>query len=400
MKKILYFFPKMSLKNNAGNVTRVISLLKYFKSRDISVDFYGLKNWNIKWSDDLPDLMLETKLVDRVFWGEIKPPKENPIKRFITFKIPEFFKRKYYKSSKTFKPYSSFYLVKQFDEILEENEYDFIVINYVLWVNLIKYSKHLKNAHTIVDTQDFLSVHASKNNRLMKRKKAGDYFQEEIDGLSCFDEVWAVSVDEYYIFSQFLNNNVKLVPNIPLATLNTSKKIDYSDRKYDIIYVASENPWNQMSSKWFLSDVYPLLPKNLSICIIGKINEYIKEEYSNIEKIHFVEDLGEMYANSRISICPMLEGTGIKLKIIEAMSFGLPIVTNIRGIDGLPNKINNGCLVSKDAKEFADNIIKTLTDRDLYNKLSKQGYDIYEAYFNPEIRYKQLDDIFNERNHE
>ena len=132
----------------------------------------------------------------------------------------------------------------------------------------------------------------------------------------------------------------------------------------------------------------------MKICIIGKINDLIPENYPNITKIPFVENLAEAYANSKIAICPMLGGTGIKLKVIEAMSFALPVVCTLRGIDGLPNKINNGCLVSDDANQFASNIVELLENHELYNKMSEQGYDLYKAYFNPEVRYKQLDEIF------
>lgn len=385
--------PKMSLKNNAGNVTRVLSLLKYFKSRDFHVDFFGIKNWNIKWSDDLPQQILDTGLVDRVFWEELKPPRTNPVKRFFTYKIPEFVKRKYYGGSSIFRSFCTFYFRKAFEKKLAENEYDYIIINYVLWVNLIKYSKHLKNAKVIVDTHDFLSVHAARIPK--KYKHIGRYFQTEVQSLSYFDEVWAVSIDELYIFTQFVQNTeIRLVPNMPLFVLN--KDGDYSDREkeYDIIYVASENPWNQMSSKWFFADIYPLLPGHLRIAVVGKINEYIKEEYPNVDKIHFAPDLGEMYAKSRIAICPMLEGTGIKLKVLEALSFGLPVVCTQRGIDGLPNKLNNGCLLSNTSEEFASNIIKLLTDNQLYEEKSKQGYDLFKIYFDPEVRYKQLDEIF------
>ncbi|NDV78522.1 glycosyltransferase family 4 protein [Dysgonomonas sp. 511] len=394
MKQILYFMPKMSLKNNAGNVTRVISLLQYFKSREFHVDFFGIKNWNIKWEDDLPQKMLDTKLVDRVFWEELKPPKTNFIKRLFTYKIPEYIKRRYYGGSPIFRSFCTFYLRKTFEKVLQENRYDYIVINYVLWVNLIKYSKNLKGAKVIVDTHDFLTIHAARDPK--KKKHIGKYFQTEMENLSFFDEVWAVSIDEMYIFTQFLHNTkVRLVPNMPLFVLNKDGEYNGKEKEYDIIYVASENPWNQMSSKWFFADIYPLLPQNLKICVVGKINEYIKEDYPNVEKIHFAKDLGEMYAKSRIAICPMLEGTGIKLKVLEALSFGLPVVCTQRGIDGLPNKLNNGCLLSNTAEEFAGNIMKLISDSRLYEEQSKLGYDLFKIYFNPEVRYKQLDEIFD-----
>ncbi|MBB4035899.1 glycosyltransferase involved in cell wall biosynthesis [Dysgonomonas hofstadii] len=394
MKRILYFMPKLELKNNAGNVTRVISLLRYFKNRGFYVDYFGIKNWvNETWTDDMPDRITDAGFADRVLWADLKPPKTNPIKRFFTYKIPEFILRRYYGASSIFRPFCTFYLRKSFEKVLAENEYDYIIINYILWTNLIRYSKHLKNAKVMVDTHDFLTVHVAKDKK--RGKKVGDYFQTEMESLSCFDEVWAVSTDEMYVFSQFVKNaKVRLVPNMPLFVMNKGE-YDTKNKEYDIVYVASDNQWNRMSVKWFLSEVYPLLPGHLKICIVGKINVVIEEEYPNVEKIPFAADLGDVYAKSRISICPMLEGTGIKLKVLEAFSFGLPVVCTQRGLDGLPNKLNNGCLLGNTPPEFADNIIRLLTDEQLYNEQSKQGYHLFDIYFNPEVRYKQLDEIFD-----
>ncbi|WP_051697912.1 glycosyltransferase [Prevotella sp. 10(H)] len=389
MKRILYFMPDLSLENNAGNKTRVISLLKYFKQRNFKVDYFGVKGW-IRWQDGDDERMLQTGLVDRVFVGLGKPPKSQFFHRLL-YKIPEYFKRKYYGiDNAAIKNMSTFYLCKQFNKVLKENKYDYIIVNYSWWANIIRYKKFQNGARTIIDTQDLLSAYEYHT----QRKRMGRIFEEEMKRISLYDEVWAVSVEEQYVFSQFLDNYIRLVPNIPLSTMDMYNESSDSPKKYDIIYVASDNNWNKESAKWFFSEVYPLLPASFNICIIGRINDHIQEEYPNVTKIRFVESLGNAYASSRISICPMLGGTGVKLKVIEAMSFGLPVVCTLRGIDGLPNKINNGCLVSDDAQIFADNIVRLLNNKVLYKEQSTQGYDIYKTYYNPVVRYKQLDEIF------
>lgn len=375
--------PDLSLENNAGNRTRVLSLLKYFKERNFEVDYFGVKDW-CKWEEGAVEKMMDTGLINQVFVSTRRPPRSQPLKRFFIYKLPSFFLKKI-----TLPNLAPSYLCRQFNKVLKQNEYDYIIVNYTTWANLVRNNKYLKGARTIIDTHDFLTIQEYKK----YRKHVGQIFEEEIKRLSYFDEVWAVSVDEYYVFSQFLTNIVRLVPNIPLSVLNRNQITD-SKKKYDIIYVASDNLYNQQAVAWFISNVYPLLPNDISICIVGKINNHITASYSNIDKISFVEDLATVYSESKVAVCPMLDGTGIKLKVLEAMSFALPIVCNLRGLDGLPNKINNGCLVSDDAKEFANHIVRLLSDEVLYNQLSKQAYDLYEAYFNPEVRYKQLDLIF------
>lgn len=389
MKRILYFMPILSLEQNAGNMTRILSMLKYFKHRGMKVDYCGLKGF-VPWEDPDDKKIMQKGLVERVFILNRKPLRKHFVRR-ILYKIPNYLANKFHGiDNVALRNFSSHYLCKQFNKILKENKYDYILINYSWWAEFIRQKDLLKGAYTIVDTHDLVAMQEYN----IQKKRLGRIFEEEMKRLNRFDEVWSVSVDELYVYNHLLNNKVRLVPNMPLSNIDTFDLTKGMEKNNDIIYVASDNDWNKMSVKWFLSEVYPLLPKSLKISIIGKINDLIPENYPNITKIPFVENLAEAYANSKVAICPMLGGTGIKLKVIEAMSFALPVVCTLRGIDGLPNKINNGCLVSDDANQFASNIVELLENHELYDKMSEQGYDLYEAYFNPEVRYKQLDEIF------
>ena len=208
--------------------------------------------------------------------------------------------------------------------------------------------------------------------------------------LDKFDQVWAISNDEYYIFSQFIKN-VKLVPFSP--TLNLDFTLAKRKTTFDIIYVASENPHNIKSAKWFFQKVYPILDQNFKILVIGKICKHISD-YKNVVKINFVEDLYTEYLNSKISICPMLTGTGVKIKVLEALSFGLPIVTNLRGVDGLVNKSKNGCIVCDSEIDFAENISDLLTNESFFNEKSKEALDFFNTNYSKSIIYKNLDTIF------
>lgn len=386
-KRILYFMPDLSLEDTAGNRTRVISMLKYLKSRNFEIDYFGVKDW-VPWTGDNAEKIMATGLVDRVIVGERHIPREKPLKRIFCYKIPELIKNKLYGvDSYALNNTGTFYLYKQFNKVLRENKYDIILINYAIWSNLIRNKKYTGQARTIIDTHDFVTIHIFNKNK----KLLGRALKEEIKRLNYADEVWAVSVDEYYIFSQFLNNSVELAPIIPLN--HPEKPTEKAEKIYDLVYVASDNPYNRASVRWFMDEVYPLLPESIKICIVGRITPYV-EDKANITKINFAQNLDEVYQQSRIVICPMVGGTGTKVKVLEAMANKLPVVCTVRGIDGLPNKINNGCLVAYTPSEFADGVIKLLSDRELYEKYSKEGYELYNNYFTTDAVYKNLDRIF------
>ena len=121
--------------------------------------------------------------------------------------------------------------------------------------------------------------------------------------------------------------------------------------------MGSNNPHNTNAAKWFFDKVYPLLPDTIKITVVGRVCSAVPEK-ENIEKIEYAENLSEYYKKSKITICPMLSGTGLKIKVVESLSYGIPIVCNTRGVDGLLNKLNNGCIVTNDPNEFSNAIQK------------------------------------------
>ena len=107
-----------------------------------------------------------------------------------------------------------------------------------------------------------------------------------------------------------------------------------------------------------------------------------------------VDDIEDFYQNAKIAICPMLSGTGIKIKVLEALSHSLPVVTNRRGVDGLLNKTLNGCIVENTGKDFAEAILKLLHDKSFYIEKKKEAEKYFLENHSFEKEKKVLDNIF------
>lgn len=362
MKKILYFFPFNPIEKKDGSKTRALELLKYFKEKGFSVDFVYEKTKDL--DHNLHQKLIDSNFVDQAFC--IRRRQKKISFNYFFYKIHKLFQEK--------TSLSNYFFRKDFEKIVKKSNYDFVIVSYVLYSDLIKNKNLFKKSKTIVDTHDFLTVQF-KN----KQNHIGKNFQNELNQMKKFDEAWAISFDEYTLFSHFLKS-VKYVP----FCLDVQNSNSEKSKVFDLIYVASDNLHNVASAKWFFENVYPLLDKKISILVVGKIGVHIQNQ-KNITKILFVEDLSNHYLTSKISICPMLSGSGVKIKVIEALSFGLPTVTNTRGVDGLPNKKDNGCLVSNNATEFTENINQLLFDDAFYKKKSIEAKTFFENQFSKKI---------------
>ncbi len=238
-----------------------------------------------------------------------------------------------------------------------------------------------------MDTHDFFTSQYGT----VDTPHLGNLFTTEMRLLAKFDHIWAISVEEQFVFSQFLPS--KSILTIPHGIQDRSQQ-RLPETSIDLFYVASDNPHNVESAHWFFKEVHPLLPENINITVVGKIQEQIGS-YPNVTKIAYAENLDDFYRKSKVTLCPMLSGTGLKIKVVESLAFGIPVVCNERGVDGLSSKVNNGCLVTDDPKEFASYIIQLLDSDEFYNTHKRYAHEFFNATLEASIVFKKLDQFFN-----
>lgn len=377
--KLLYFYPGNPLHPVQGNNARALSLLEYFRDRNIQLDFVGEQSDTF--TEQEIGLLQQENLVKNGFLIRRHTKK--------TGRLAYLFRYSLY--NKMVGRMRVFFRAKpgqqdDFEAILKQNSYDFILITYACWASLVTDSKQCKEAKRIVDTHDFLTAQFQKTRGF----ELGKAFQTEMALLSAFDTVLAISPEEKYLFSQFTKADVRLVTH----ALDDKSTQPHSTKKYDLVYVGSDNEHNRKAADWFFEKVFPLLDK-INMVVVGKIAQFVPD-YPNVEKIPFAPSLDTVYQASKIALCPMLSGTGLKIKVIEALSYGLPVVCNEKGTDGLVNKTHNGCLVSDDEKEFAAGITRLIEDSAFYAAKQQEAKQYFQENHSKSSVYAQLDSIFNE----
>jgi glycosyltransferase involved in cell wall biosynthesis len=86
-----------------------------------------------------------------------------------------------------------------------------------------------------------------------------------------------------------------------------------------------------------------------------------------------VEDVRPYYARGGCCVVPLRIGSGRRVKIYEAMAMGTPVVSTTIGAEGLPVSNGENLLIADNEKQFADAIIRVLSDKAMSDKLARQG---------------------------
>ena len=130
---------------------------------------------------------------------------------------------------------------------------------------------------------------------------------------------------------------------------------------------------NYEAMLWFVGEVFPLVLKKIpdaKLVITGDHENLPLPSSQNIILAGFVEDIKSLIASSVVAIAPLQSGGGTRLKILEAMAIGTPVVATSKGAEGLDAKPGENLLVTDEPKMFASYVINLLQDRALRDRIS------------------------------
>jgi glycosyltransferase involved in cell wall biosynthesis len=127
------------------------------------------------------------------------------------------------------------------------------------------------------------------------------------------------------------------------------------------------------------------------LTIAGRVCEKIGN-YAHCTKVGQVENLAALYTAADVAINPILAGRGLKIKNIEAIGFGTPLVTTAVGAEGLEEGAGKAFLVGDTAAAFAGQVCRLLADFDLYCAVSSNAYAFARQY-NQEAYWELNDEL-------
>lgn len=127
---------------------------------------------------------------------------------------------------------------------------------------------------------------------------------------------------------------------------------------------------------WFFADVWPrLTAKNpeLKMFVVGSKPDTrlldAAKPYPAIEFMGFVNDLEPYFLQSRLFMAPLRFGSGIKVKVLNSMCRGLPIITTSVGAEGIAARHMEHLSITDNAQDMAASIEQLMQDRTAWERL-------------------------------
>jgi len=403
---ILILFPHNFTSQQSGVQKRFAELVRYFNKRGFTIDLLGVKNFHSQWADNGVDITIPG--VRQIYlYDHSKGLKAAFLRNLLSFRFMG--NRNLLEKRISRLPDYSFPGLKEtLEDLTSKHTYDFILVSYVQWANLIR-GHDVPRGDTsyrgkmILTIEDCLSW--SIKEKQLSSVPVDQLLTEEASRVNLFDEVICISWQEMEYFANHAGKPVfhyapvfmDPVPGLPDAGLPDAGAMypDPPERipDCDILFVGSANASNRKGMEWFFNAVYPLLDKDLKILCVGKITGVVPD-HPNVLKINFREDLTPLYRQSKITISPMRDGTGMKVKIIESMAHGVPVVSTIMGLTGMKPDVCNNFMASDDPEEFAGFINRLITDKTLYLDYCQVMEHLFQDNFSTDAVTPVLDKVF------
>jgi glycosyltransferase involved in cell wall biosynthesis len=138
---------------------------------------------------------------------------------------------------------------------------------------------------------------------------------------------------------------------------------------------------------YFTKSIWPLIKELVPKARMQIVGRSPSPEIHSLQSINGIEIVGEVpdirpyIKSASVFVCPMRLGSGIKNKLLEAMSSGLPIVSSSSGFSGIEAKDGDNILVADDPSKFAEKVSYLLHDSLLREKLGSGARALIEREY-------------------
>jgi succinoglycan biosynthesis protein ExoO len=157
-----------------------------------------------------------------------------------------------------------------------------------------------------------------------------------------------------------------------------------------LLFVGSHTFSNIEALNWFVDHVWPILHRwrsTLTLDVAGTVSRGIGRVPTGIRLLGLVPDLEALYRQAGIVISPLRSGTGLKIKLIEAMSYGKAVVATPVTVQGVENLVTGIVSVADDQRSFAEQIVRLASDEAERRRVGERAIFLVRDHFNAERCY-------------
>jgi len=281
---------------------------------------------------------------------------------------------------------------RRLKKLMTGREFDSVIIEYIHSSYFLNYLNG--EPQIILDTHDIISERAKEFAGFNHQGALYELSEEqESEILSVYDYVIAVSKPDLVKLQNMAGNEKVLLCPHPVLPV----KHPIRDEVRNIVFVASAYLPNKDAINYFIKNCWPAISVKyplVNLSIYGAVCEAVSTgENTSISLKGFAPDIDQVYHDADIVINPVRFGAGLKIKNIEALAHGRPLITTSHGARGLEPVQNKAFLVADEPVDFIKKIGVLIENMQMRKQLSEAALQYIAEYFSPQQCFQPLIEV-------
>lgn len=275
------------------------------------------------------------------------------------------------------------------ERLVEQGRFDAFIVGQLY---MEAYLPHAVSAHTIFDSHNVEARRIATMTQMdgprawMARRQLQPVTAHEGAVVQRVARTWAVSAVEHEYFERFAPDRVDLVPNGVDCAALPFRASPASGTEVLFLGRMDYGP-NIDGARYLMEDVVPRLDRrDAYVRIVGanppaEIRRLAEKSAVRMEVTGFVPDTAPFVESARVLAVSLRAGGGTRLKILEALARGVPVVTTTLGCEGLGLTHGKEVLIADDPSDFAQSLDLLLADDPLCASLARNGREAVTRQF-------------------
>lgn len=235
---------------------------------------------------------------------------------------------------------------------------------------------------TIVDTHDLLSQRCQSYAARGLPDHTPLSEDEEREVLALYDRVICIQGEDRALVERWLGpGRALLTPHPATLTRQIQREVVRS-----IAFIASRWNTNEDGIRWFIAEVWPAVHQaGITLDVYGWICDALEDcaTVPGLRRHGHQLSLDAAYARADVVINPVHAGAGLKIKSVEALANGLPLLTTSEGARGLRELHGKALWIADSAGEFSAALKRLLAEPALRARLAAGAFDHASTHFTP-----------------
>jgi glycosyltransferase involved in cell wall biosynthesis len=263
--------------------------------------------------------------------------------------------------------------------------------------------RHCPEVPRIFDTVDLHFLRGRREAEIADRPDKLQAAEEmrliELGAASACDAVLVVSPFEKELLEAELPNaKIAIVSNIHAVRQSVPP---FKGRR-DFVFIGGfEHPPNVDAMLWFCNEIMPKILQSLPAAKLHIIGSKMPESIRTLASEHvcahgYVEDVEPFFDSCLLSVAPLRFGAGVKGKMNQSMSFGVPVIATTVAAEGMHLSNGEDVLIADEPVAFAQAVVRLCRDRALWERLSEAGRENTRRHFSFASAKKNLQRVLEQ----